>query len=323
MIRPLHLILDSHLNPGVSLFWWKHGLRVMEQLVPAEFASTSNRQPLEKLLEQSVWSGWKKVILIGSPASVQRGFNILMQANDACRNSLEVGFWPLKWSDLPFQMIPQISQLGSILQVFKAGHTLPVDVIKLQYLSPELETSYFWNGLSIRSRNAGADTRFYLDDQNLHEEGTFDCRIEFHKEELSSLMMIPDKPGKALQMSVYLTRKNQASSKSSVRHWIPSRYQPEQILGSGRQLEIEGNWANLELNDPEVREPVQSLHVEIIRRALPLIIPAIPIRSRETLKSKLFQLEPRGSVATQRQNASSAKRNRIRFRNHKLDTRGS
>jgi hypothetical protein len=136
-------------------------------------------------------------------------------------------------------------------------------------------------------------------------------------------MMIPDKPGKALQMSVYLTRRNQASSKSSVRHWIPSRYQPEQILGSGRQIEIEGNWANLELNDPEVREPVQSLHVEIIRRALPLIIPAIPIRSRETLKSKLFQLEPRGSVATQRQNASSAKRNRLRFRNHKLDTRGS
>ena len=77
------------------------------------------------------------------------------------------------------------------------------------------------------------------------------------------------------------------------------------------------------LLDPEVREPVQSLHVEIIRRALPLIIPAIPIRSRETLKSKLFQLEPRGSVATQRQNASSAKRNRIRFKNHKLDTRGS
>ena len=279
----------------------------MEQLVPAEFASTSNRQPLEKLLEQSVWSGWKKVILIGSPASVQRGFNILMQANDACRNSLEVGFWPLKWSDLPFQMIPQISQIGSILQVFKAGHTLPVDVIKLQYLSPEFETGYFWKGLSIRSRNAGADTRFYLDDQKLHEEGTFDCRIEFHKEELSSLMMIPDKPGKALQMSVYLTRRNQASSK----------------VGSGRQLEIEGNWANLELNDPEVREPVQSIHVEIIRRALPLIIPAIPIRSRETLKSKLFQLEPRGSVATQRQNASSAKRNRIRFRNHKLDTRGS
>ena len=95
MKRPLHLILDSHLNPGVSLFWWKHGLRVMEQLVPAEFASTSNHQPLEKLLEHSIWSGWKKVILIGSPASVKRGFNILMQANDACRNSLEVGFWPL------------------------------------------------------------------------------------------------------------------------------------------------------------------------------------------------------------------------------------
>ncbi|SVD82449.1 uncharacterized protein METZ01_LOCUS435303, partial [marine metagenome] len=87
MKRPLHLILDSHLNPGVSLFWWKHGLRVMEQLVPNEFASTSSRQSLEKLMEQSAWSGWKKVILIGTSSSIQRGFNVLMQANEACRNS--------------------------------------------------------------------------------------------------------------------------------------------------------------------------------------------------------------------------------------------
>ena len=83
-------------------------------------------------------------------------------------------------------------------------------------------------GLSIKSRNAGADTRFYLDDQNLHEEGTFDCRIEFHKEELSSLMMIPDKPGKALQMSVYLTEEIRLHQKQW-RQWIPSRNQPEQI----------------------------------------------------------------------------------------------
>ena len=115
----------------------------MEQLVPAEFASTSNRQPLENSWNSRSGQDGKSHSDRKS-SLVQRGFNILMQANDACRNSLEVGFWPLKWSDLPFQMIPQISQLGSILQVFKAGHTLPVDVIKLQYLSPELETSYFW-----------------------------------------------------------------------------------------------------------------------------------------------------------------------------------
>ena len=135
----------------------------MEQLVPNEFASTSSRQSLEKLVEQSVWSGWKKVILIGTSSTIQQGFNVLMQANEACRNSLEVGFWPLKWSELPMQMIPQISQLGSILQDFKAGHTLPVDVIKLQYLTPELETSFFWNGLKIKSSNTEADTHFYLD----------------------------------------------------------------------------------------------------------------------------------------------------------------
>lgn len=323
MKRPLHLILDSHLNPGVSLFWWKHGLRVMEQLVPNEFASTSSRQSLEKLMEQSVWSGWKKVILIGTNSSIQRGFNVLMQANEACRNSLEVGFWPLKWSELPLQMIPQISQLGSILQVFKAGHTLPVDVIKLQYLTPELETSYFWNGLKIKSRNTEADTHFYLDELDLQEGGGFDCRIAFQEDELSSLMMIPDKPGKALQMRVYFTPRKQGPSASTERQWFPLRNQAEVLIGSGRQLEIEGNWANLELNDPEVREPIQSIHLEIIRRALPLIIPAIPIRNRETLKSKLFQLEPRGTVATQRQNAFKRKGNQVGFQDRKPGTPGS
>jgi hypothetical protein len=95
------------------------------------------------------------------------------------------------------------------------------------------------------------------------------------------------------------------------------------LIGSGRQLEIEGNWANLELNDPEVREPIQSIHLEIIRRALPLIIPAIPIRNRETLKSKLFQLEPRGTVATQRQNAFKRKGNQVGFQDRKPGTPGS
>ena len=136
-------------------------------------------------------------------------------------------------------------------------------------------------------------------------------------------MMIPDKPGKALQMRVYFSPRKQGTSTSTERQWFPLRNQAEVLIGSGRQLEIEGNWANLELNDPEVREPIQSIHLEIIRRALPLIIPAIPIRNRETLKSKLFQLEPRGTVATQRQNAFKRKGNQVGFQDRKPGTPGS
>jgi hypothetical protein len=311
MKRPLHLILDSHLNPGVSLFWWKHGLRVMEQLVPNEFANTSSRQSLEKLMEQSVWSGWKKVILIGTNASIQRGFNVLMQSNDACRNSLEVGFWPLKLSELSLQMLPQISQLGSILQVFKAGHTLPMDVIKLQCLTPELKTSFFWNGLKIKCRNSEADTHYFLNDKDVQHSGGFDCKIDFQETELSSLMMIPDNLGKAVKMRVYLRPRNHTSSIILKKTGFFSKNQLEMLIGSCRHLEIEGNWANLEINDPELREPVQSVNLEIIRRAIPLIIPAIPLRHHETLKSKFFQLEPRRGVATQIQNVSRRKDNRI------------
>ena len=134
--------------------------------MPTEFANTNRKESIEKLMEQLIWSGWKKIILIGSPSSIQRGFNVLMQASEECRNSLEVGFWPLHLYDLPLQMLPRYSQLGPILQVFKTAHTLPVDVIKLQYLTPQLETSYYWKGLGIMSRISSADTRIYLDDQD-------------------------------------------------------------------------------------------------------------------------------------------------------------
>ena len=177
--------------------------------------------------------------------------------------------------------------------------------------------------MKIKSRNTEADTHFYLDELDLQEGGGFDCRIAFQDDELSSLMMIPDKPGKALQMRVYFSPRKQGTSTSTERQWFPLRNQAEVLIGSGRQLEIEGNWANLELNDPEVREPIQSIHLEIIRRALPLIIPAIPIRNRETLKSKLFQLEPRGTVATQRQNAFKRKGNQVGFQDRKPGTPGS
>ena len=95
MKHPMHLILDSYSHPGISMFWKRHGLGIMEQLVPTEFFFTDSDTPLEKLVEREIWSGWKKIILIGSPSSIRRGFNTLMHASSECRSTLEIGFWPL------------------------------------------------------------------------------------------------------------------------------------------------------------------------------------------------------------------------------------
>ena len=306
MKRPLHLILDSHFNPGVSLFWRRHGLQIMEKLVPTEFAHTNTRMPLEKLLSQSIWSGWKKIILMGNHSSIQRGFNVLMKASEECRNSLEVGFWPLHWYEIPLQMMPHFSQVDAILQVFKAGHTLPVDVIKAQFQTQELETSFHWNELRIRSRIANADTRILLDKRNFQQKGHFQARVIFHEEELSSLTLAPGQLTKPQQMKFFLVQPVKiVADDGKIRQLIQPLRQQEQQLGVGRSLNIQGNWANLNLYEVDVREPVQEIRIEIIRRAFPLIIPSIPIRQRENVKAKLFSFEPRGAVAAQRENIKS------------------
>ncbi len=300
MKRPIHLILDAHFQPGVSLFWRRHGLRVMEQLVPAEFSCTSGKQGLETVMGQAIWAGWKKIILIGTPHSIQRGFNVLMHATPECRNSLEMGFWPLKWVELPMNLFPLSANLGAILQVFKAGNTLPVDVMKIQYLSPKLETAYHWNELQLNCRMDSAETRLYVDEKDHCIEGGFRGTISFQDQALSSLTITPGRLTKPQQLRVYLHTRGQPQSKSSWFGTLMRLGKPNvDMLGAGTQVEIQGNWANLNLK--ELAEPVQAIHCEIIRRAFPLIIPVMPIKTREFAREKLFNYRPQGVVATNRQ----------------------
>ena len=202
----MHLILDSYSHPGISLFWKRHGLRIMEQLVPNEFFFTTRDMPLEKIVEREIWSGWKKLILIGSPSSIRRGFNAIMQASDECRSTLEIGFWPLDLQELAVSISQSASNLRPVLQVFKAGHTILVDVMKVQFLAPELETNYFWNDFVINSTQTNAETTIYIDEQNSQVKGKFRCRIVFHDETLNSLTMHPGKLTRTPILKVYLKR---------------------------------------------------------------------------------------------------------------------
>ena len=206
MNHPMYLILDSYSHPGISLFWKRHGLRIMEQLVPNEFFFTTGDTTLEKLVERQIWSGWKKLILIGSPGSIRRGFNTLMQASEECRSTLEIGFWPLDLQELAASISQSSFHLRPVLQVFKAGHTLLVDVMKVQFLAPELETKYFWNDFVINSTQANAETTIYIDGQNSQVNGKFRCRILFHDESLNSLTMHPGKLTRTPVLKVYLKR---------------------------------------------------------------------------------------------------------------------
>ncbi len=305
----MHLILDSYTHPGISLFWKRHGLRVMEQLVPTKFCHTSRDTTLEKLVEREIWSGWKKIILVGSPSSIRRGFNTLMQASEECRSTLEIGFWPLNLQDIAINISQSSLNLSPILQVFKTGHTLPVDVMKVQFLASELETRYFWNDFVFNSTQATANTTIYIDEQNSLIKGRFYCRVAFHDEALSSLTMHPGKLTRTPVLKVYLKRElSQTAAEyfKQIKNWFAVGQQNtniETLLKTGKQVEVEGNWANLSLDVSGMQDTVESVHFEVERKSFSLIVPAKPIQTTESLRKILPAFRPTGVIANNRRPA--------------------
>ena len=320
MNHPMYLILDSYSHPGISLFWKRHGLRIMEQLVPNEFFFTTGETQLEQLVERQIWSGWKKLILIGSPGSIKRGFNTLMQASEECRSTLEIGFWPLDLRELAASISQSSFHLRPVLQVFKAGHTLLVDVIKVQFLAPELETKYFWNDFVINSSHANAETTIYIDGQNSQVNGKFRCRIAFHDESLNSLTMHPGKLTRTPVLKVYLKRESGLTTIGlfkEMKQWFEKKgnANDETLLKTGKQIEVQGNWANLTLDVSGMQDTVQSVHFEVARKSLSLIVPAKPIQTLASTKKILPAFRPTGAIAN---NRDSSKRVLLKHKNNSL-----
>ena len=306
MNNPTHLILDNYSHPGISIFWKRHGLSIMEQLVPNKFLFTNRDNPLEKHIEKEIWSGWKKLILIGTPASIRRGFNSIMNASQECRSTLEIGFWPINLQMLASLISKSHSNLRPILQVFKVGHTLNVDVPRVQFLVPKLETRFFWNDFVVKSTQSAAETIIFIDEQNSNVSGKFTCRIAFHEESLNSLTMHPGKLSRSPILKVYLKRGIQITSSErfiKIKDWFSDnegRDEKETLLKTGKQVEVQGNWANLSLDLPGIQDTVESVHFEVERKSLPLIIPAKPIQTGENIRKFFPTFQPSRVITNNR-----------------------
>ena len=303
MKKPTHLILDDFSNPGISMFWKRHGLSVMEQLVPNDFLFSTSNNPLEKLIEKEIWSGWKKIILIGTPVSIRRGFNTIMNASLECRSSLSIGFWPINPITLFKYLTYSSLNLMPILQVFKTGHTIHVDVPKVKFISSKKETSYFWDYFVIKSTLNSAKTIIYIDEQNFEINGKFYSRIAFHDEILNSLSMSPSNLTRTPLLKVYI---NRGINITSIQNFFKfndllfkKKFFTERmtLLKTGRNVEISGNWANLSLELPEIKDTLESVNFELEKNSLPMIIPAKPIKMDESIKSILPAFRPSTAIA--------------------------
>ena len=296
MTHPLFLIVDTR-NPRTSLFWQRHGLRIMEQLVPGEFVSTAQGAALETVYARAVWDGWRRIVLIGSPKSVKIGFQALMGTAQETREQLQVGFWPLG----RVEFLQPTQALSTILQVFRAAHTILVDVMQVQYLTPEMETHHAWRDFVVDTAHPSALTTTYVDEQDRQYHGRMRFRISLHEEALSSLTMNPNRLVRNPKLQVYGRKLLSVRDLlGSLKKFAGKKGTTERLLESGEQVEIQGNWANLTLSIEGARLPVQSVHLQVQSKAFQLIIPVMPIRHKELVRERMLAFPPREAVAASR-----------------------
>ena len=165
--------------------------------------------------------------------------------------------------------------------------------MKVQFLAPELETNYFWNDFVINSTQTNAETTIYIDEQNSQVKGKFRCRIVFHDETLNSLTMHPGKLTRTPILKVYLKRETELTAidrLKQIKKWLAAEkknIEDEALLKTGKQVEIQGNWANLTLDVLAMQESVQSVHFEVARNLFRLLFRRNPFRHSK-IQKRLF-----------------------------------
>jgi len=303
MKKPTHLILDKYSHPLISLFWKRHGLSVMEHLVPNDFLFTTGDNQLEKLIEKEIWSGWKKIIIIGTPNSIRRSFNIIMSSSRECRGTLSFGFWPIDFRTLINYISKSSLNLRPILQVFKAGNTILVDVPKVQFVTSKNEQKFFWNNFFIKCTHTSSETVFYIDELNFEIKGRFTSHVIFHEELLNSLTMHPNKLARAPLLKVYIKKENDLIIKQKLKNLysflIDNHEYKEfgQLHSTGRKVEINGNWANLSLGISEIKDTFDSVNFAVERKSLYMIIPSKPIHTNESIRKIIPAFRPSRVIA--------------------------
>ena len=178
--------------------------------------------------------------------------------------------------------------------------------MKVQFLTPSLETRYFWNDLVINSTQSNADTTIYIDEHNSQVGGKFRCRIAFHDETLNSLTMHPGKLTRSPVMKVYIKREPRLNFSElfyQCRQWFSfdkGISDEETLLKTGKQVEVQGNWANLILEVAAIKDSVQSVHLSVDRKSFSLIVPGKPIFIPESARKMIPAFRPTGVIANNR-----------------------
>ena len=296
MKSQIHLILDPN-SYFISLFWQRHGLTIMEQLVPTEFSIISPKISFAQQIGTSLrYGNINRFIILGSPATMFHAFNTLMKIPEDRRKMTDVGFWPLTAGEVARSLLQTSNYLLPLLHTFKSGQSIPVSVAETRYGEEEEEILYFWNDLLVYSEGKTSPSTLSVEnEEDCIYETEVRYRIQLHRELLDSWKVNHSRLVKTTHLQAYVSthRKRFRDYRSLMKteFWVQK----------GDTLQIRGNYLRLHSIFTGKIASTQKVDIRMIRRAFNLLLPMIPVRSKETVRSNLLILKPKKFAATGRE----------------------
>lgn len=307
-----HLIVDEFARKGrVGLFWKKIAANFMEHMAPAQVSQTHSQDSVAALIQEAVKNGSRKIILMGDEHTVFVGINALMRFPQNLRQKFAIGLWLVRDWDLLFY--PRSHQLALLAQVFKAGHTFPLDLAKVAlnrqeqpvqdlYFGRQCEFSYvetpcqtvdgvskFFNSFSpFIPFHIATQGQLQVEEERFDEQGGLNIRVRLHSFAFHSLEISPHDLKKHPKFLI-LWQKGMAAGGQ----WLEAPTfvfdkqqglwgKTEQKTCESLQVAAWNNPLSMKLDgQPHLCTKAQ---FELVQNALPVIIKMAPVRFKEATK---------------------------------------
>ena len=333
-----HLIVDEFARNGrVGFFWKKIAPKFMAHIAPAQVSQTHSQDSVAPLIEEAVKNGARKIILIGDERTLFVGLNALMRFPQNLRQKFAIGLWPLRDWDMLFYPIKGSHQLAVLAQVFKAGHTFPLDLAKvaLSHKEQPVQELYFgrhceFSYVQTFSQNPAGGTEFFnafarfipfhipihgqltVEYQSFSEEGGLKIRVLLHPFALHSLGIPPNDLRQHARF-LLLWQKGLPYAGQWLERPAFHLQTKQGLWGRASQkscLSIKVDVWNGPLSIKLDGQPhlCTSAQFELKRKALPVIIKMAPVRLKET--AKVWGNLKSKAVVARRQPISPCRKNR-------------
>lgn len=312
-------IIDVSQNFFIEWVWNRISHNYLKEISPLREIKVFSGDSLSRKVRETIEKGWKKIIFIGTQKTIKEGVETIMEFTSAERKKLEIGLWPIEFSEISSLLLHLPGVLDSSLRVFKNNNTCPIDVGKIEWIDckGKKHRNYFWRQCSISRNKESLDATIFTNDFLGHYFEPFPLSIQLGEQELEGniLGQLNIRLHLSIPHSLRLTPLDLMMSRFTVdtgyNASFLTRYitdiwrkkQKKEIFFSLRnpvgcntlQVQSQKNLINLKIENSSHR--CQTAKMELIHQAFPLLVPLIPYHRPKPASDLVLSFPSKNVVA--------------------------